>query len=58
MGKLALVAALAACAVGEIVSAKADIVPVSATIQAAVDAAKPGDTILAPRGLTGKACEC
>jgi hypothetical protein len=45
MGKLALVTAVAVCAAIEIVSAKAEIVPVSTTIQAAVDAAKPGDIV-------------
>jgi parallel beta-helix repeat protein len=50
MRKLAFAAALAACAASEIASANADVVPVSASIQAAVDAAKPGDTIFVPPG--------
>jgi pectin methylesterase-like acyl-CoA thioesterase len=50
MGKLALITAVAVCAAIEIVSAKAEIVPVSTTIQAAVDAAKPGDIVFVPSG--------
>ena len=50
MGRLALAAVVVACAATATVSAKADIVPVSATIQAAVDAAKPGDAIFVPPG--------
>jgi parallel beta-helix repeat protein len=48
MGRLALAAAVAACAAG--FSARADIVPVASTIQAAVDSAKPGDIVLVPPG--------
>ena len=43
MNKIAALAILAECATGEFVSANADVVPVSSTIQAAVDSAKPGD---------------
>src|SRR5947209_10585174 len=50
MGKLALTAALAVCAASAIAPGKADIVPVSSTIQAAVDAAQPGDIIIVPPG--------
>jgi pectin methylesterase-like acyl-CoA thioesterase len=50
MGKLALITAVAVCAAIEIVSAKAEIVPVFTTIQAAVDAAKPGDIVFVPSG--------
>jgi parallel beta-helix repeat protein len=48
MGRLILAAAIAACAAT--VCARAEIVPVSTTIQAAVDAAKPGDIIVVPPG--------
>ncbi len=47
MAKLAAAAAAAMCAAS--VSAQADIVPVSSTIQA-VDAAKPGDIVFVPPG--------
>ena len=50
MDKLALTTAIVACAASAIVPAKADIVSVSSTIQAAVDAAEPGDIIIVPPG--------
>src|SRR5215813_3686940 len=50
MGKLTLAAALAACAAIEIASADAAVLVVSKSIQAAVNAAKPGDTIFVPPG--------
>jgi parallel beta-helix repeat protein len=50
MDKLTLAAAIVVCVASEIVPAKADIVPVSSTIQAAVDAAEPGDIIIVPPG--------
>ena len=50
MDKRALAAAIGLCIATEFVPAKADIVPVSSTIQAAVDAAEPGDIILVPPG--------
>jgi parallel beta-helix repeat protein len=50
MDKLALAATIVMCVASEIVPAKADIVPVSSTIQAAVDAAEPGDIIIVPPG--------
>jgi pectin methylesterase-like acyl-CoA thioesterase len=50
MAKLAFAAALAACAAVNIASADAAVVVVSTTIQAAVNKAKPGDTILVPPG--------
>jgi parallel beta-helix repeat protein len=48
MGKLTSVTALAVCGAVEIASAEAAIVVVSKTIQAAVDDASAGDTILVP----------
>jgi parallel beta-helix repeat protein len=50
MEKLTLTAAIAVCVTCAIVPANADIVPVSSTIQAAVDAAEPGDIIIVPPG--------
>jgi len=50
MDKLVVTASIVVCVVSGMVSAKADIVPVSATIQAAVDAAEPGDIIVVPPG--------
>jgi parallel beta-helix repeat protein len=51
MGKLTFAAALAVCAAVEIASAEAAVVVVSTTVQAAVNKAKPGDTILVPPGM-------
>jgi parallel beta-helix repeat protein len=48
MGKLTFAAALATCAAVVIASADAAVVVVSATLQAAVNDAKPGDIILVP----------
>ena len=48
MGKLTFAAALATCAAVVIASADAADVVVSATLQAAVNDAKPGDIILVP----------
>jgi parallel beta-helix repeat protein len=50
MEKLTLTAAILVCVACGIVPANADIVPVSSTIQAAVDAAEPGDIIIVPPG--------
>jgi parallel beta-helix repeat protein len=50
MRNLTLAAALAACASVEIASADAAVLVVSKSIQAAVNAAKPGDTIFVPPG--------
>ena len=49
MGKLIFAAVLTVCAV-EIASAKAAVVVVSTTVQAAVNKARPGDIILVPPG--------
>jgi len=49
MGKLVL-AAIAACAAAQIGLAKAHIIQVTGNIQAAVDAANPGDVVLVPPG--------
>lgn len=50
MGKFTVAAALALCAAVEIASAKAAVLVVSTSIQAAVDEANPGDTIFVPPG--------
>jgi parallel beta-helix repeat protein len=50
MGKLFFAATLAGCAAVAIASAEAAVVVVTATVQAAVNKAKPGDTILVPPG--------
>jgi pectin methylesterase-like acyl-CoA thioesterase len=50
MAKLTFAVALAACAAVKIASAEAAVVVVSTTMQAAVNKAKPGDTILVPPG--------
>jgi parallel beta-helix repeat protein len=50
MEKLTLTAGIVVCVTCGIVPANADIVPVSSTIQAAVDAAEPGDIIIVPPG--------
>ena len=50
MGKLFFAATLAGCAAVAIASAEAAVVVVTTTVQAAVNKAKPGDTILVPPG--------
>jgi parallel beta-helix repeat protein len=50
MRKVTLAAALAVCAAAEIASADAALLVVAKSIQAAVNAAKPGDTIFVPPG--------
>jgi hypothetical protein len=50
MGKLTFAAALAASAAVAIASAEAAVVVVTTTVQAAVNKAKPSDTILVPPG--------
>jgi hypothetical protein len=50
MGKLTLAAAVAACAGIEIAAADAAVLVASKSIQAAVNEAKPGDTIFVPPG--------
>ena len=50
MKTLVLRALSAACLMASMASAQADVVPVSSTIQDAVNRAKPGDTIFVPPG--------
>lgn len=50
MRNVTLAAALAICAAAEIASADAAVLVVSKSIQTALNAAKPGDTIFVPPG--------
>ena len=58
MRKLAFSAALALCNAVGIASAEAAIVVASKSIQAAVNAANPGDIIFVPPARIGKPCAC
>jgi parallel beta-helix repeat protein len=50
MTRIVSVAGVIMLAAGQVLPANADVVPVSASIQAAVDAAKPGDIVVVPPG--------